>query len=194
MRNALGGGGLASLVGWHAAVTLLLVTEFILLQAVAVGITTVVYSLIPALDAGAQPSFDDWRRLFQVVSPTVTITGGAGIVLSSILFARQTQEARAETQEARAETQEARAETQEVRSQMQEARAETQEARQNAEIAVQAANAETQEARAEAQIAQARLEAAQANERAAKAEAELLRLRLAQLEEQNGNANGQSAV
>ena len=162
LRSSLGSGGLAALVGWHAAVTLLLVTEFILLQAVAVGITTVVYSLIPALDAGAQPSFDDWRRLFQVVSPTVTISGGAGIVLSSILFARQAQVARAETEEARAETQEARA--------------------------------ETQEARAEAQIAQARLEAAQANERAAKAEAELLRLQLAQLEERNGNANGQNAA
>ena len=158
LRNAQSSGGLASLVGWHVAVTLLLVTEFILLQAVAVGITTVVYSLIPTLDAGAQPSFDDWRRLFQVVSPTVTITGGAGIVLSSILFARQAQLER-----------------------------------QNAEIAVQAANAETQEARekmqearAEVQIAQARLETAQANERAAKAEAELLRLRLAQLENGNG--------
>ena len=105
MRNALGGGGLASLVGWHAAVTLLLVTEFILLQAVAVGITTVVYSLIPALDAGAQPSFDDWRRLFQVVSPTVTISGGAGIVLSSILFARQAQVERQNAEAARAEMQ-----------------------------------------------------------------------------------------
>ena len=140
MRNPLGSGGLASLVGWHAAVTLLLVTEFILLQAVAVGITTVVYSLIPALDVGAQPSFDDWRRLFQVVSPTLTISGGAGIVLSSILFARQAQlerqNAEIAVQAANAETQEARAETQEVREKMQEAQAETQEVRQNAEIAV----------------------------------------------------------
>ena len=105
LRNAQSSGGLASLGGWHVAVTLLLVTEFILLQAVAVGITTVVYSLIPALDAGAQPSFDDWRRLFQVVSPTVTITGGAGIVLSSILFARQAQVERQNAEAVRAEMQ-----------------------------------------------------------------------------------------
>lgn len=105
LRNAQSSGGLASLVGWHVAVTLLLVTEFILLQAVAVGITTVVYSLIPTLDAGAQPIFDDWRRLFQVVSPTVTITGGAGIVLSSILFARQAQVERQNAEAVRAEMQ-----------------------------------------------------------------------------------------
>lgn len=110
LRNTLGGGGLASLVGWHVAVTLLLVTEFILLQTVAVGITTVIYSLIPTLDTGTQPSFDDWRKVFQVVSPTVTISGGAGIVLSSILFARQAQVERQNAEAARAEIQAAREE------------------------------------------------------------------------------------
>lgn len=49
---------MASLVGWHIGVTLLLVMEFILLQAVAVGITTVIYSLVPTLDVSAQPSFE----------------------------------------------------------------------------------------------------------------------------------------
>ena len=53
------GVGLASLTLWLSVITLLLMVEFILLQAVAVGITTVVYSLIPTLDAGAQPNFDD---------------------------------------------------------------------------------------------------------------------------------------
>ena len=189
MRNPLGSGGLASLVGWHAAVTLLLVTEFILLQAVAVGITTVVYSLIPALDAGAQPSFDDWRRLFQVVSPTLTISGGAGIVLSSILFARQAQlerqNAEIAVQAANAETQEARAETQEVREKMQEAQAETQEVRQNAAETAAASGGQCGGADCASPPAKP---FSQANERAAKAEAELLRLRLAQLEGQNGNA------
>ena len=105
LRNTPAGGGLASLVGWHVAVTLLLVTEFIPLQAVAVGITTVIYSLIPTLDTGAQPNFEDWRKVFQVVSPTVTISGGAGIVLSSILFARQAQVERQNAEAARAEIQ-----------------------------------------------------------------------------------------
>ena len=96
------------MVGWHIGVTLLLVMEFILLQAVAVGITTVIYSLVPTLDVSAQPSFEDWRKVFQVVSPTVTISGGAGIVLSSILFARQAQVERQNAQEARAEAEAAK--------------------------------------------------------------------------------------
>ena len=101
---------MASLVGWHVAVTLLLVTEFILLQAVAVGITTVIYSLIPTLGTSAQQSFEDWRKVFQVVSPTVTISGGVGIVLSSILFARQAQVERQNAEAARAEVQAAQEE------------------------------------------------------------------------------------
>ena len=109
LRKTLGG-GLASLVGWHVAVTLPLVTEFILLQAVAVGITTVIYSLIPTLDTSAQQSFEDWRKVFQVVSPTVTISGGVGIVLSSILFARQAQVERQNAEAARAEIQAAQEE------------------------------------------------------------------------------------
>ena len=175
-QNGKAGGGMAKLaailVASHVVVTLLLVVEFILLQAVAVGITTVIYSYIPTLDAAAQPDFDDWRRIFQVVSPAVTISGGAGIVLSSIIFHWQAQRERQRTEEVRAEAQ-----------------AEVQAARDAAQAAVL-------EAQADARVAQARLEgqleAAQANERAARAEVELLRFRLAQLE--NGNANGQSSV
>lgn len=106
------GVGLASLTLWLSVITLLLMVEFILLQAVAVGITTVVYSLIPTLEAGAQPNFDDWRRVFQVVSPTVTVSGGAGIVLSSILFARQAQIERQNAEAARAEAEAARTKAQ----------------------------------------------------------------------------------
>ena len=149
---------MASLVVWLSVMTLLLMVEFILLQAVAVGITTVIYSLIPDLDAGKPPSFEDWRRIFQVVSPTVTVSGGAGIVLSSILFARQAQ---VERQNAEAAREAALAE---------------------AEAKIRAAQAEVTAAQAMAEAAQAKAEAAQANERAAVAEAELLRMRLAQLE------------
>ena len=180
----------ATLVASHIVVTLLLVVEFILLQAVAVGVTTVVYSFIPTVDASAQPNFDDWRRIFQVVSPTLTLSGGAGIVLSSILFHWQAQKERQRAEEVRAEAQ---AEVQAAQAAAQKAQMEVQSARAEARAEAQAeAQAEVQAARAEAQLVQARLEAAQANERAAQAEAELLRVRLSQLE--NGNANGQSAA
>ena len=48
-RSTPQGVGLASLTLWLSVITLMLMVEFILLQAVAVGITTVVYSLIPTL-------------------------------------------------------------------------------------------------------------------------------------------------
>ena len=175
-----------TMVASHVVVTLLLVVEFILLQAVAVGIATVIYSYIPTLDAGAQPNFDDWRRIFQVVSPAVTVSGGAGIVLSSILFHWQAQRERQRAEAIRAEAQ----------TEVQAAREAAQEAQAAAQATAQAAQTAAQTAHAEAQIAQARLEArleaAQANERAAQAEAEMLRARLAQLE--NGNANRQDAA
>ena len=119
------GGGLASLVITHVSITVLIIMEFILLQAVAVGVTTVVYSLIPALDAGAQPSFDDWRRIFQVVGPTVTVSGGAGIVLSSIIFHWQAQKERQRAETIRLEAQ---AEVQAAREEVQASRAEAQAA------------------------------------------------------------------
>ena len=127
-------GGLASLALLHLTMTLLIIGEFILLQAVAAGTTTVIYSLIPALDAGARPTFDEWRRIFQVVGPTVTVSGGAGIVLSSIIFHWQAQkerqraeairaEAQAELEAAHAETEKARAETEKARGETNTARA-----------------------------------------------------------------------
>ena len=96
----------------HVLATLLLLLEFVLLQAVAIGITTGVYLLIPALEAGAEQVFDDWRKIFQIVSPTIGISGGAGIVLSSIIYARQAQQAEARRQAAEAEAQAAKVEAQ----------------------------------------------------------------------------------
>jgi hypothetical protein len=75
----------------HLAATVLVILEFVMLQAVAVGITTGVYSLIPVLDTAAESSFGNWLRVFQIVNPTITISGGAAIVLSSIIFARRSQ-------------------------------------------------------------------------------------------------------
>ena len=76
----------------HIAATLLTVVEFTLLQAVAIGLTTVVYLIAPELDAKAQPGFAEWLRVFQIVSPTLTLSGGAAIVISSYIYAKRAQE------------------------------------------------------------------------------------------------------
>ena len=83
--------------GWgllwsHIAATLLTVAEFSLLQAVAIGLTTVVYLIAPELDAKAQPGFTEWLRVFQIVSPPLTVSGGAAIVISSYIYAKRAQE------------------------------------------------------------------------------------------------------
>ena len=72
---------------------LLTAAEFVLLQAIAIGLTTVVYLMAPALDAGVQPSFAEWLKVFQIVSPTITVTAGAPIVISSYIYAKKAQEA-----------------------------------------------------------------------------------------------------
>lgn len=161
----LSAGGLASLVVTHVSITLLIIVEFILLQAVAVGVTTVVYSLIPALDAGARPSFDDWRRIFQVVGPTVTVSGGAGIVLSSIIFHWQAQKERQRAEAIRLEAQ-----------------AEVHTAREEARAEVQAARAEAQAAQAEAQAARTTADERLGTIVAMRAELDRLNERLERLE------------
>ena len=156
------GSGFAALAVRHFAATLLVLVEFVLVQAVAIGLTTGVYFLIPLLETGAEASFEDWRKIFQVVSPTVGISGGAGIVLSTIIYARQAQQSEARRQEEQAK------------------RLEEQTKRQEEQ-------AKRQVAEAEARVAQAQAETAQANERAALAEVQRLRTRLAELE--NGNSD-----
>ena len=76
---------------WSHIVAALLV-EFSLLQAVAMGLTTVVYLIAPELDAKVQPGFAEWIRVFQIVSPTLTLSGGAAIVISSYIYAKKAQE------------------------------------------------------------------------------------------------------
>ena len=102
--NTRGGpkaGGYRTLLAAHLAATALVLLEFVLLQALATGITIAIYALAPVLDSGAPLKFAEWERIFLVISPTITVSGGAGIVLSSIIYARQAQKAQNEAAIAR---------------------------------------------------------------------------------------------
>ena len=121
----------------HIVATLLTVAEFSLLQAVAIGLTTVVYLIAPELDAKVQPGFAEWLRVFQIVSPTLTLSGGAAIVISSYIYAKKAQEyyeiaaqdrERAERYMARIEQEQERAELDRERAALDRERAERAEA------------------------------------------------------------------
>ena len=90
-----------------------------------------------------------WIRIFQIVSPTITLPGGIVTVLSSYYFARRAQE---ETRRADAEAHRADAEAQKAQQEAQRADAEAQKAQQEA-LLRQAAEAEVQALKA--QLAQA---------------------------------------
>ena len=162
----------------HFAIALLFVLDFILFQAAATATTVAIYSIIPMLDDSivrGGPSWT-WIRIFQIVSPTITLPGGIVTVLSSYYFARRAQE---ETRRADAEAQRAEAEAQKAQQEAQRAEAETQKAQQEA----QRADAETQKARQEAQRADAEAQKAQQEallRQAAEAEVQALKAQLAQ--------------
>ena len=142
----------------HFAIALLFVLDFILFQAAATATTVAIYSIIPMLDDSivrGGPSWT-WIRIFQIVSPTITLPGGIVTVLSSYYFARRAQE---ETRRADAEAHRAEAEAQKAQHEAQRADAEAQKAQQEAQKAQheallrQAAEAEVQALKA--QLAQA---------------------------------------
>ena len=142
----------------HFAIALLFVLDFILFQAAATATTVAIYSIIPMLDDSivrGGPSWT-WIRIFQIVSPTITLPGGIVTVLSSYYFARRAQEetrrADAEAQKAEAEAQKAQQEAQRAQQEAQRADAESQKAQQEA-LLRQAAEAEVQALKA--QLAQA---------------------------------------
>ena len=70
-----------------------LVVELALLQALALAVSTGIYHLVPLLDVGQPKGFANWLSIFQVVSPSLTLPGGAAIVLSTWLLARRAQRA-----------------------------------------------------------------------------------------------------
>ena len=160
----------------HFAIALLFVLDFILFQAAATATTVAIYSIIPMLDDSivrGGPSWT-WIRIFQIVSPTITLPGGIVTVLSSYYFARRAQE---ETRRAEAEAH--RAEAEKAWHEAQRAEAETQKAQQEA----QRADAEAQKAQQETQRADAEAQKAQQEallRQAAEAEVQALKAQLAQ--------------
>ena len=99
--------------GWNSVAVLLavLVVELALLQALALAVATGIYHLVPVLDVGEPEGFANWLSIFQVVSPSLTLPGGAAIVLSTWLLARRAQRAeqRQRAAERRADAAEANA-------------------------------------------------------------------------------------
>lgn len=116
--------GSESLIWVHVKATLVVVLEFIALQLVAVGLTSGIYSLIPLLDSEFKRGFDDWMRAFQILSPTLSISGGAAIVLSSYFFHKQAREADQRAAEANHRAAVAEAAVAELRAEVAELRAE----------------------------------------------------------------------
>ena len=90
-----GDDNLGAYAGWNSVAVLLvvLVVELALLQALALAVATGIYHLVPVLDVGQPKGFANWLSLFQVVSPSLTLPGGAAIVLSTWLLARRAQRA-----------------------------------------------------------------------------------------------------
>ena len=70
--------------------------ELALLQLFAIGATTGIYHLAPQLDVGSPRGFRDWLTILQVVSATLTLPGGAAIVLSTWLAGQRANAAQQE--------------------------------------------------------------------------------------------------
>ena len=161
------GGG--KLLAVHFATALLVVVDFVMFQAVAAGVTAAIYYTVPALDAGIMRGESSWTwiRIFQIVSPTIALPGGAATMLSSYFLARRVQQvetqARADVQQAQDQ---ARAEAQRAQDQ---ARAEAQRAQDQARAEAQ--RAQEAETRIQEEAQRARDESQRAQEQARRAEA-----------------------
>ncbi len=189
-RNAL-----EAWAGWDAVAGLLFIilVEFSILQAFAVGVTTGLYHLAHLMDVGRPAGFEDWMAIFQVVNPTLALPGGAAIVLSTWILARrarlaeqvseqQKQEVERQKQEVERQKQEVERQKQEVENQKQASEQRRLEVEQQWQEAERRANAaEANFATAAAEVAAAREQADAASEQAAAAQASIAALQ-AQLE------------
>lgn len=94
-------GAPGTLILTHFAITLLYLIDFLIFQVAAAGATLAIYAAIPALHIGVSPEDPAWSwiRIFQIVSPAITLPGGVATVLSSYIFARRVQEETRRAQE-----------------------------------------------------------------------------------------------
>lgn len=137
------------------------VIEFLLMQVIAILITTAVHWQLPLVEPGIERNVNHWVRIFQITSPTMTLSGGVAIVLSSYVF---TLPLRQEVQRERSRADAAEKALEQAMSQLR-------------------ANAEERAAKAEQERVAAERERAAAEQRAAVAEAAIgeLRAELAEL-------------
>ena len=119
VRERVAGMGRGSMFMVHFAAALLAVVDFILFHVAAVALTLAIYFTIPILDDAISRGSPDWRWLgiFQIVSPTVTISGGAVTVLSTYFYARRIQEMEKKNQEAELRAATAEAQLEAIKSQ-----------------------------------------------------------------------------
>lgn len=92
----------------HALAASLVVAEFLLMQVIAILITTALYWQAPLIDPDIKRDVNHWMRIFQITSPTMTLSGGVAIVLSSYVLTIPLRE-QARRERARANEAEARA-------------------------------------------------------------------------------------
>lgn len=153
------------LIRIHALAASLVVIEFLLMQVIAILITTAVHWQLPLVEPGIERNVNHWMRIFQITSPTMTLSGGVAIVLSSYVLSIPL---RHQVQEERRRADAAEQKLREIVSQLETQRL---------------ANAEERAARAEQDRAAAEQRAAVEQQRAAAAEAAIgeLRAELAEL-------------
>ena len=147
----------------HFAITLLYLIDFLIFQAAAAGATLAIYTAIPVLHTGVSPDDPSWNwiRIFQIVSPAITLPGGVATVLSSYIFARRVQE------EARRAQEESRLREAAEKERQEEARRAQEEARlrETAEKAQQEEARRREAAEAEVRLLKAQLAQATAPRR-----------------------------
>ena len=146
-----------ALVRVHALAASLVVIEFLLMQVIAILITTAVHWQLPLVDPDIQRNVSHWMRIFQITSPTMTLSGGVAIVLSSYVLTiplrREVQRERSRADAAEKALQEAmsqiRANAEERAARAEQERAAAEERAAAAEAAIGELRAELAELRAE---------------------------------------------
>ena len=147
----------------HLGASLIAAADFVLFQATAVGLTIAVYFAIPLLDSSISQNSVNWNwiKIFQIISPTITVSGGAITVLTSYFFAKRAQEAERQQQEAEQQRQEEarlRSEAEQQRQEEARLRSEAEQQRQEeARLRSEAEHRQQEEARLR-QVAEAEVQ------------------------------------